>query len=54
MFLVSKLRRVRRANNLTANCEPIVLEILNISESYRPARPVKGIVLLYGDRVCFL
>jgi hypothetical protein len=27
--------------------------ILNISQPYRPARPVMGIALLYGDRVCF-
>jgi hypothetical protein len=28
--------------------------ILNISQSYRPPRPVKEIALLYGDGVCFL
>jgi hypothetical protein len=37
MFLGSKVRPVRGANNLTAICEPIVQQcgILNISEPYR-------------------
>jgi hypothetical protein len=27
---------------------------LDVSQPYRPARPVKEIALLYGDGVCFL
>jgi hypothetical protein len=55
MFLGSKVRRVRRADNLTI-CEPIARQcgILNISQPYRPPRLVTEIALLYGDGVCFL
>jgi hypothetical protein len=28
--------------------------VLNISQPYRPPKPVSGIALLYGDGVCFL
>jgi hypothetical protein len=54
MFLGSKVRRVRRADNLTT---PSVSRLsrqcgfLNISQFYRPPRPVMGIALLciYSD-----
>jgi hypothetical protein len=49
MFLRSKARMVRDADNLTAIYEPIVSRqcgILNISQPYRPPGPVTGIVLL--------
>jgi hypothetical protein len=42
MFLGSKARWVRRADNLTTICR-----ILNISQPYRPASPVTGIALLF-------
>jgi hypothetical protein len=49
MFLGSQVRRVRRADNLTAICEPMSRQcgILNISQPYRPPRPVTGIGLLF-------
>jgi hypothetical protein len=56
MFLGSRARPVGRADNLTAICEPMARQcgILNMSQSYRPPRPVTGTALLYGDGVCFL
>jgi hypothetical protein len=41
MFLGSRARPVRKTN-LTAICE-----ILDVSQPYRPLRPVTGIVLLF-------
>jgi hypothetical protein len=44
MFLGSRARPMRRADTLTADC---LDNVLNISQPYRPSRPVKGITLLY-------
>jgi hypothetical protein len=48
MFLESKALPVLRADNLAAIFEPRVLQygILNISQLYRPLRPVTEIALL--------
>jgi hypothetical protein len=49
MFLGSKVRPERKADNLTAIYEPIARQcgILNISQPYRPPKPVTGTALLY-------
>jgi hypothetical protein len=57
MFLWSKVLPVRRADNLIMPSLSRLSKqcgIFNISQPYRPPRPVTGIALLYGDEVCFL
>jgi hypothetical protein len=51
MFLWSKARLVRKADNLTAIGEPIVYIMWDsqLSQPYRPPRPVRQIDLLNGD-----
>jgi hypothetical protein len=46
-LLGSSARQLRRADKLTAICEPNVYQcgMLNISQPYRPQRPVTGIAL---------
>jgi hypothetical protein len=47
MFLGSRALSARKADNLTAICEQMSkqCEILNISQTYEPPRPVMGIAL---------
>jgi hypothetical protein len=48
IFLGSKVRPVRRADNLTTICEPIVDNVGSLTpQPYRPQRPVTGIALLF-------
>jgi hypothetical protein len=49
MFLGSKVRRVSRADNIIAICGPMSRQcrIFNITQLYRPPRPVTGIALLF-------
>jgi hypothetical protein len=57
MLLGSKVLRVRRADNLATIVSRLSRQcgiLNNITQPYRPPRPVTGIALLYGDGVCFL
>jgi hypothetical protein len=48
MFLGSRTRPVHKADNLSAICEVTgQCEILNISQTYKPPRPVTGICLRF-------
>jgi hypothetical protein len=48
MLLGSRARPVRKTNNLTVICEPLSRQcgIHNISQPYRPSRPVTGLPFL--------
>jgi hypothetical protein len=51
-----KAEPVSKTDKLTATVSRLSRQcgIFNISQPYRPPRPVTGIALLYGDGVCFL
>jgi hypothetical protein len=57
IFLGSKVRSVRRADNLTSICKPIVYDNVGSLTSHSPIglqSLLWGIALLYRDGMCFL
>jgi hypothetical protein len=54
MFLGSKVRRVRKADNLTTIYEPIVVGSLTSHNPIGLQGLLTGTALLSGDGVCFL
>jgi hypothetical protein len=56
MFMGSGARPVHWATILPPSVSRMSRQggVLNISQPYRPPRPVTGTTLLYGDGVCFL
>jgi hypothetical protein len=51
-FFASRARPVRRADNLTAICEPIVKTIGDPLTTYRPPWPVNGIYFICDVCIC--
>jgi hypothetical protein len=53
-YTQSSWLKVASISQLTVSRVSRQCGILNISQRYRPPKPVKGIALLCGDAVCFL